>query len=113
MKDVLVYRDYIGSVHYSAEDRVFYGKIEGIDDLITFEGSTVDELESGFKYMVDEHINDCKAEGKPAEKSYKGTLNVRLNPELHRKATRQALLKGITLNQYIQQALKKQLESEL
>ncbi len=112
MKDVLVYKDFIGSVHYSAEDRAFYGKIEGIDDLVTFEGSSVDELEIGFKTMVDEHIKDCEAEGKPVEKSYKGTLNVRLNPELHRKATRQALKKGITLNQYIQLAVKKQLESE-
>jgi predicted HicB family RNase H-like nuclease len=58
MKDVLTYKNFIGSVHFNAEDRIFFGKIEGINDLVTFEGSTVDELENAFKYMVDEHIKD-------------------------------------------------------
>lgn len=113
MKDVLIYKGFIGSVHFSTDDRIFFGKIEGIDDLITFEGTTVDELESGFKYMVDEHIKDCKEENKPLEKSYKGTFNVRLNPDLHKRAAQKALVKGITLNQFIQQAIKKQLEAEV
>jgi predicted HicB family RNase H-like nuclease len=47
--NVLKYKGYIGSVHYAAEDRVFYGKVEGINDLISFEGSTVDDLEGGFQ----------------------------------------------------------------
>ena len=49
MKDALKYKGFIGSVHFAAEDRVFYGKVEGVNDLITFEGSTVDELEKGFQ----------------------------------------------------------------
>ena len=36
MKDVLVYKDYIGSVHFNADDEVFFGKIEGIEDLPDF-----------------------------------------------------------------------------
>ena len=32
MKDILHYKDFIGSVHFSAEDECFFGKIEGIDD---------------------------------------------------------------------------------
>lgn len=113
MKDVLVYKGFIGSVHFSTDDRIFFGKVEGVDDLITFEGSTVDELENGFKQMVDEHIKDCEIEGIPVEKSYKGTLNVRLNPAVHKQAAKQAILKGQTLNQFIQQAVKNQLESEV
>jgi len=54
MKDVLTYKGFIGSVHFSTDDRVFYGKIEGINDLVTFEGTTVDQLESAFKSMVEE-----------------------------------------------------------
>ena len=29
MKDTLKYKDFVGSVHYSDEDEVFFGKIEG------------------------------------------------------------------------------------
>ena len=44
MKDVLEYKDYLAIVHFSAEDEVFYGKIQGINDLVTFEGRSVAEL---------------------------------------------------------------------
>jgi len=54
----LSYKGFIGSVHFSTDDRVFFGKIEGINDLATFEGTTVDELEEAFKYMVDKQILD-------------------------------------------------------
>lgn len=109
MKDVITYKGFIGSVHFSSEDRVFYGKVEGINDLISFEGKTVDKLEESFKYMVDEHIKDCKKNNLPLEKSYKGNLNIRLAPELHKKAVHNAALKGISLNQYINEAIRKEL----
>ena len=111
MKDVITYKDFIGSVHFAAEDRVFYGKIEGINDLITFEGETVKQLEEGFKFMVDEHIRDCKKNNLPVEKSYKGNLNIRLAPELHKKAAHNAALRGISLNQYINEAIRNTLQA--
>jgi predicted HicB family RNase H-like nuclease len=49
MKDVLNYKGFIGSVHFSADDNIFYGKIEGITDLVTFEGETVKELTEAFQ----------------------------------------------------------------
>ncbi|MCW8802446.1 MAG: type II toxin-antitoxin system HicB family antitoxin [Candidatus Bathyarchaeota archaeon] len=111
MKDVMTYKGFIGSVHYAAEDRVFYGKVEGISHLISFEGRAVDELEKGFHYMVDEHIKDCKEKEIPLQKSYIGNLNIRLSPELHKKAALNAALKGISLNQYINDAIRKELHA--
>ena len=58
MKNLLTYIGYIGSVNFSAEDDVFFGKLEGINDLVTFEGGTVQELKDAFYYMVDEHIKE-------------------------------------------------------
>lgn len=112
MKDVLTHKGFIGSVHYNAKDRVFFGKVEGINDLVTFEGTSVDELENAFKFMVDEHIKDFEEEGIPVEKSYKGSFNIRLNPGIHKKAAQLALMKGITLNQLVQKAIKREIEAE-
>lgn len=111
MKDVLKYKGFIGSVHFSTDDRVFFGKIEGIHDLVTFEGTTVEELENGFQSMVDEHINDCTIEGKMLKKSYKGSFNVRITPDLHRQAAQIASVEGITLNQLVQRAIQRELET--
>lgn len=107
MKDVLNYKEFIGSVHFSADDKVFYGKVEGINDLITFEGETVKELTDAFQYVVDEHIKDCESEEKAPEKSYKGSFNVRLTPELHRKIAMSAKMHGESINKFVSDALSK------
>ena len=60
MKDILQYKDFIGSVHFSAEDGVLFGKIEGINDLITFEGTNVEEIKKAFQEAVDDYIEICK-----------------------------------------------------
>ncbi len=67
MKDILQYKEFIGSVHFSAEDDVFFGKIEGINDLITFEGVTAEEIKSAFQEAVEDYINIRKQTGQPLD----------------------------------------------
>lgn len=56
MKNTLEHKDFIGSVSFSSEDEVFHGKIEGIDDLVTFEGGSVADLKSAFEEAVEDYI---------------------------------------------------------
>jgi predicted HicB family RNase H-like nuclease len=109
MNNVLTYKGYIGSVYFSADDNIFFGKLEGINDLVTFEGETVQELKNAFSYMVDEHIKDCKAENIPVEKSYKGSFNIRLTPDLHRRAAISAKIHGISLNTFVRESIEMRL----
>jgi len=112
MRDVLTYKDYMGSVHYCAEDEVFYGKIEGIEDLVSFEAKSVDALKAAFEESVEDYLDICERNNKDAEKSYKGSFNVRIPSELHRKAKRTAVKMGISLNQFMQKALEDELARE-
>jgi predicted HicB family RNase H-like nuclease len=107
-KDVLRYKDFIGSVHFSAGDECFFGKIEGIDDLVTFEGRDVLELKRSFHEAVEDYIGLCRQAGKPVHKSCKGSFNVRMTAELHQKAARKSALLGISLNQLVQRAVEKE-----
>lgn len=109
MKDILNYKGFIGSVHFSSTDKVFFGKVEGVNDLITFEGESVDELVSSFQYVVDEHIKDCASENIDVEKSYKGSFNVRLNPELHRRIAISAKMRGESINKFVSNMLSQSL----
>jgi predicted HicB family RNase H-like nuclease len=111
MKDILLYKDFIGSVHFSAEDGVFFGKIEGINDLVTFEGITVEEIKNAFQEAVEDYIDICKQTGKSLQKSYKGNFNVRIAPELHKKAVQKSVIRGVSLNKLIQQAIEKEVLS--
>ena len=105
MKNVLKYKEYLGSVHYSAEDEVFYGKLESIEDHISFEGDSVDDLQQAFRDAVDDYLEICRASGKSPEKSYKGSFNIRIDPELHKKAARKSVELGISLNQLVEKAI--------
>ncbi len=105
MKSTIEYKSYIGSVSFSSEDEVFHGKIEGIDDLVTFEGNSVEELKAAFQEAVDDYVEICSEIGKNPHKSYKGTFNVRIKPELHQKAAKKAMKNGYSLNQFVEKAL--------
>jgi predicted HicB family RNase H-like nuclease len=105
MKDILKYKEFIGTVHYSTEDNVFFGKIEGIHDLIVFEGTTVNEIQQAFQEAVEDYISLCKQTGKALFKSYRGSFNIRISPDLHRKAVNKSCLLGMTLNQFVKKAI--------
>jgi len=111
MKDILQYNGFIGSVHFDANDGVFYGKIEGLCDLVTFEGQGVAELQQAFKDAIEDYVEICEQQGKPAHKSYKGNLNVKISSELHRKAMQKSLMLGISLNQFVKNAIEHEISN--
>lgn len=98
MKEVMFYKDYIGPVDYSTEDEVFYGELEGINDSISSEGTSVTELKAAFEEAVEGYLELCQLNGKEPEKAYKGSFNVRIKPELHKKAAQMIIIEGKSLN---------------
>jgi len=105
MSDVMTYKGYIGSVRYSEEDEVFHGKIAAINDLIMFEGPSVKDLKKAFHEAVDDYLETCKEMGREPQKPFKGSFNIRIPTDLHRKAAKKATMMGISLNQFVQRAL--------
>lgn len=61
--NTMTYKGYIGSVNYSDKDQVFFGKIEGINGLVNFEGESVKELTEAFHETVDDYLSYCEDEG--------------------------------------------------
>jgi predicted HicB family RNase H-like nuclease len=108
--NLLRYKGYMGSVRFIEDKEFFYGKLEFINDLITFQGTSVKELKEDFQKAVDEYIEDCKELGKGQEKPFKGKFPARINPELHKKAAFIALQKNISLNKYVEIAIERAVE---
>lgn len=119
MNNILEHRGYIGSVEFNADDKVFFGKILGIKDLVTFEGESVSELEQSFQDMIEDYLQTCKKLKKEPEKTYKGSFNIRISSEMHKQAAIIASRKNISLNNFIKFALgwvinhEKEIEPEL
>src|ERR1700761_9820652 len=105
MSDLLTYKGFFGSARYSAADEVFYGKLEGIDDLVNYEGSSVKELMKAFHEAVEDYLETCKKIGKEPNKTYKGSFNVRIPSELHREAAIFAASKDTSLNDFVKTAI--------
>jgi len=112
MNNTMQYRDYLGSVEFSAEDSLFYGKVLGIRSLISYEGRTATELLNDFHGAVDEYLDLCRQEGREPEKAYRGSFNVRISPELHRQAVIAALNKQVSLNSYVESSIEQALMLE-
>ena len=106
----LTYKGYTGTIDASIEDGCLHGQILFIDDIITYEGNTVDDIKTSFEEAVERYLAYCKETGKPANKPYSGTFNVRVGQELHRKAVEVAYYRGITLNDFVTQSIKTAIE---
>ena len=105
MENTFKYKGYFTNINFSVSDRVLYGKIEGIDDLVTFESDNAADIEKEFHNAVDDYLAFCEEVGKEPSKTYKGTFNVRINPELHRSIALNATKNGISLNQAVEKAI--------
>ena len=103
--NLLHYKGYSAKPEYSVEDHVFYGKILGIDDFVDFMSEQAGDLENEFHQAVDDYLEFCKEIGKEPQKEYKGTFNVRVSPELHKRAVACAASQNISLNRFVENAI--------
>ncbi len=109
--DLLRYKGYSARPEYSAEDRIFYGKILGISDLVDFQSENAKDLEEEFHKAVDDYLEFCAEIGKQPQKEYSGLFNVRISPELHREVSGFAQAEGGTLNKAVEQAIRAMVHS--
>ena len=109
--DFLEYKGYKGSVEYSKEDNCLFGKVQGMSKvLILYEGQTLDELRKDFEEGIDSYIEGCKADGIEPAKPYSGKLNLRMSSELHSKLAAFVAATGMTINDFINKAIKNELK---
>lgn len=108
--NILEYKGYFSKIQYSSKDNIIFGVIEGIADLITFESSNCSEIQKEFQMAVDDYLEFCKEVGKSPEKPYKGSFNIRISPELHKRADITAKKRNISLNQFVSDAIENYLD---
>jgi len=111
MNNTIEYKGYIGSIEFSENDGVFFGKVQGIRSLISYEGSTAKELIDDFHGAVNDYLSLCEEEGTVPEVAYKGSLNVRLRSDLHKRAAVYALNHQQSLNSFIEDAVSDKLNT--
>jgi predicted HicB family RNase H-like nuclease len=102
---MLDYRGYTGRVELDDEAGVFHGEVLDTRDVITFSGTSVEELEQAFRDSVDDYLEFCAERGEDPDRPFSGRLMVRLPTDLHRRLHLEAKREGKSLNQLISDRL--------
>lgn len=103
---MLTHKGYTGHIEFDDEARVFHGEVLDTRDVITFQGSSVEELIQAFQDSVDDYLEFCEQRGEEPDKPFSGRLMLRVSPDLHRQVSVQAKREGKSLNQWIVERLK-------
>ena len=109
MSQTLQHRGYDGSVLYSAEDKMLHGRVLGVRDMVSFEGTDVKSIEKNFCDAVDEYLLFCERWGKTPDAAFKGSFNIRISQGLHQRAALYAEEHQVKLNAVVQDALREYL----
>ncbi|KAF3981355.1 MAG: type II toxin-antitoxin system HicB family antitoxin [Methylococcales symbiont of Hymedesmia sp. n. MRB-2018] len=104
-KQQLSYKNYLGSVNFDLEEYIIYGEIMFINDLVTYEATSITQLKNEFELAVDDYIDTCKTLNREPQKSFSGSLNIRIGAKLHKKVAMEAHLSGISLNEFIKKSV--------
>lgn len=112
MNNTMEYKGYVGSVEFSEEDALFFGKVMGVRALISYEGENAHDLVADFHSAVEDYLALCAAEGVEPEKAYKGSFNIRISPELHKQAVITATARQMSLNSFVERSIQQAVLAE-
>lgn len=103
--NILSYKGYTGRFEYDAEADIFHGEVLHIQDVVTFQGRSIDELKAALADSVEDYLDFCAQEGKQPQRPYSGRFNVRISPELHQQIAQEAAHAGKSLNAWLSDSL--------
>lgn len=99
------YLNYYGSMNVDPENNILFGKVEFIRASITYEAKDAAGLKNAFEEAVDEYLDFCHIKKMPPEQPFKGSLNIRIGEERHKKVWVKAQARDQSINEYICDAL--------
>jgi len=103
--NTMSYEGYTARIDFDAEDNIFFGRVLGVNDTISFHGETVAELTSDFHNAIKHYLADCKKTGRQPDKPASGKLMLRVRPEVHAAVAIKAEASGKSLNQWAAEVL--------
>lgn len=111
--NAMSYKGYTARIEYDDDDEIFFGRIAGIRDGVSFHSETVAGLKTAFREAVDDYIDTCAKIGKSPQKPYSGNLMLRVDPVVHSRVALAAEVAGKSLNQWGEDVLREAAEKQI
>ena len=99
---MIEYKGYTGVFEFDPTVDAFHGRVVGLQDVVTFEGRSVEELRHEMEESIEDYLELCAETGKEPERPYRGEFLVRTTPELHRAVATAAEAAGMSLNAWVE-----------
>ena len=100
------HKGYIGKVKFDDEAKIFHGEVINIRDVITFEGTSVEELQRAFEESVDDYLDFCRERNEEPDKTFSGNFIVRVDPDLHRDIYTRSRSEDTSMNHWVAEKLR-------
>jgi predicted HicB family RNase H-like nuclease len=110
---MFTYKGYTGQVEVDAEADILFGTVIDINDVVTFQGKTVEEARQEFQNSVDFYLEFCEKLGEEPERPFSGKLPYRTSPETHRKIFIAAKKAGKSINAWMDEVLSEMAEKAI
>lgn len=111
--DMMKYKGYRAAIGYDEADRIFVGEVFGISDLLSFHGTSIEELEKSFHECIENYLEYCAKIRKEPLKEFSGSFNVRTTPRIHEQAAEYAAMNDCSLNQVVSMAMEAFLRKQM
>ena len=102
---MIEYKGYVGVFEFDEELDQFHGFVVNTQDVISFYGSSVEELKAELKASVEEYLLFCAEKGRDPEKPFSGNLSIRTSPDIHRRIAMQAARRRVSMNSFVESIL--------
>lgn len=110
---MLTYKGYTAKVEIDTEAGLLHGRVVDINDTITFEGKTVDDIRQEFHTSVDRYLEFCNELGQQPDKPFSGKLPFRTTPDVHRAIYLAAMQMDKSINAWMEEVLAEAARSTL
>ena len=100
------YKGYVGVFEFEELEQ-FHGYVLNTQDVISFYGSSVEELRAELQTSVEEYLAFCAEKGRDPEKPFSGNLSIRTSPDIHRRIAMQAARRRVSMNSFVESVLEK------
>jgi predicted HicB family RNase H-like nuclease len=105
---MLTYKDYIAKISFDEDENIFHGEIINLRDVITFQGSSVDELKKEFIDSVDDYLEFCKTRNEKPDTPLNGYISLQIPLDTQKKLYNAAKLSGKEFDEWAVDTLQKQ-----
>lgn len=110
---MLTYKGYTSNLEIDTDNGIIFGRVLDVKDVITFQGSTVEEARQAFYDSVDDYLEFCEEMGESPDKPFSGKFHFRTTPENHRKITIAAAGENKSINSWMESVLTKAAEEKV